>query len=129
FINGSETDRQTGAIINEAALRAMGVKSAVGKKLKYPDGDGYLEIIGVTQDFNYGSVAEAVQPVVHVYRGEDEYTNYPYVSRLLQPGSRSDAVTQMAALWQKLNPDRSFEYFFPSNQFHELYNTEESIAS
>jgi putative ABC transport system permease protein len=129
FIKGSETDRQTGVIINEAALRAIGWKSAVGKKLKFPGEEGFLEIVGVTKDFNYGSVAEAVQPVVHVYRGEDEYTNYPYVSVLLQPGTRVEVAEEMASLWQKLNPDRSFEYFFPADRFNDLYNTEENIAS
>lgn len=129
FIKGSETDRQTGVIINEAALRAIGWTSAVGKKLKFPGEEGFLEIVGVTRDFNYGTVAEAVQPIVHVYRGEDEYTNYPYVSALLQPGTRDEVAKGMAALWQKLNSDRSFEYFFPSDRFNDLYNTEENIAS
>ncbi|MBL7861828.1 MAG: ABC transporter permease [Cyclobacteriaceae bacterium] len=129
FIKGSETDRQTGVIINEAALRALGWSSAVGKKLKFPGEEGNLEIVGVTRDFNYGSVADAVQPVVHVYRGEDEYTSYPYVSVLLQPGTQGEVAKEMAAIWQKLNPDRSFEYFFPSDRFNELYNTEENIAS
>ncbi|HYC84496.1 MAG TPA: FtsX-like permease family protein [Chryseosolibacter sp.] len=129
FVKGSETDRLTGAIINEATMRAIGWKSAVGKKLKFPGDDGYLEIVGVTQDFNYGSVAEAVQPVVHVYRGE-QYLNYPYVSIQLQPGvPQKNTIAQVGALWQKLNPDRSFEYFFPSDTFNDLYNTEENIAS
>ncbi|MFZ6013654.1 MAG: ABC transporter permease, partial [Bacteroidota bacterium] len=116
-------------IINEAALRAIGWNTAVGKKLKFPGEDGFLEIVGVTRDFNYGTVAEAVQPVVHVYRGEDEYTNYPYVSALLQPGTRDEVAKSMASLWEKLNPDRSFEYFFPSDRLNDLYNTEENIAS
>ncbi len=128
FIAGSETDRQTGAIINEAAMRAMGLKSAIGKKLLFPDGEGFLEIVGVTQDFNYGSVAQAVEPVVHVYRGEEAYTNYPYVSILLQPGS-GNRIEEIGAAWQKQNPDRQFEYFFPSDRFNDLYNTEENIAS
>lgn len=129
FIKGSETHKQTGVIINEAALRAIGWSSAVGKKLIYPGGEGFLEIVGVTRDFNYGTVAEAVQPVVHVYRGEDEYANYPYVSVLMQPGTGSEVAKSLASLWQKLNPDRSFEYFFPSDRFNDLYNTEENIAS
>lgn len=128
FVKDSETDRKTGAIINEAAMRAMGWKSAVGKKLKFAGGEGYLEIVGVTRDFNYGSVAQAIQPVVHVYRGE-QYLSYPYISILLQPGLRQSAIAGIGALWQKLNPDRSFEYFFPSDTFNDLYNTEENIAS
>lgn len=129
FIKGSETDRQTGVIINESAMRAMGLKSVVGKKLLYPDYEGFLEIVGVTQDFNYGSVAEAVEPVVHVYRGEEAYTNYPYVSIQLQPGSKAKVINEIGAVWQKLNPDRAFAYFFPSDRFNDLYNTEENIAS
>jgi putative ABC transport system permease protein len=129
FIANSETDRLTGAIINESALRAMGLKSAVGKKLKFPDGDGFLEIVGVTRDFNYGSVAGVVEPVVHVYRGEEAYTNYPFVSVLLQPGSEDIVLGEIGAAWKKLNPDRSFQYFFPSDRFNDLYNTEENIAS
>jgi putative ABC transport system permease protein len=129
FIKGSETDRQTGVIVNESALRAMGLKSAVGKKLLFPDGDGFLEIVGVTQDFNYGSVAQAIDPVVHVYRGEEAYTNYPYVCVQLQPGSGERVIKEIGAAWQKLNPNRAFSYFFPSDRFNDLYNTEENIAS
>jgi putative ABC transport system permease protein len=129
FVKGSETDRQTGAIINEAALRAMGLKSAVGKKLLFPGGEGFLEIVGVTQDFHYGSVAQAIEPVVHVYRGEEAYTNYPFVCLQLQPGSADRAVSEIGAVWQKVNPDRAFTYFFPSDSFDDLYNTEENIAS
>jgi putative ABC transport system permease protein len=129
FIAGSETDRQTGAIVNEAALRAMGLKSAVGKKLLFPGEEGFLEIVGVTKDFNFGSVATAVEPVVHVYRGEEAYTNYPFVSIQLQPGSEDLALSEIGAAWKKLNPDRAFEYFFPSDRFNDLYNTEENIAS
>jgi putative ABC transport system permease protein len=129
FVKGSETDRQTGAIINEAALRAMGLKSAVGKKLLFPDGDGFLEIVGVTRDFNYGSVAQAIEPVVHVYRGEEAYTNYPFVSIQLQPGAVPEVVNEIGAAWKKLSPDRAFAYFFPSDRFNDLYNTEENIAS
>ncbi len=129
FIKGSQTDLETGAIINEAAVRAMGWKSAVGKKLKFPGREGFLDIVGVTRDFNYGTVADAVQPVVHVYRGEDEATNYPYVSLQLQPGTRGSVPQEIAAIWGKLNPDRAFEYFFPSDRFNDLYNTEENIAS
>jgi putative ABC transport system permease protein len=129
FIKDSETDRQTGVIINEAAMRAMGLKSAVGKKLLFPGEEGFLEIVGVTQDFNYGSVAQAIEPVVHVYRGEEAYTNYPYICIHLQPGSGDKVIKEIGATWQKLNPDRAFAYFFPSDRFNELYNTEENIAS
>lgn len=128
FVKGSETDRQTAVIINEAAMRAIGWKTAVGKKLLFPGEEGYLEIVGVTRDFNFGSVAQAVQPVVHVYRGE-EYLNYPYVSVLLQPGDHDRVISQIGEVWRKLSPDRSFEYFFPSDSFNDLYNTEENIAS
>jgi putative ABC transport system permease protein len=129
FIENSETDRQTGVIVNEAAMRAMGLKSAVGKKLLFPDYEGFLEIVGVTQDFNYGSVAQAIEPVVHVYRGEEAYTNYPFICVQLQPGSGDQVIDEIGATWQKLNPDRVFAYFFPSDRFNDLYNTEENIAS
>jgi putative ABC transport system permease protein len=129
FIKDSETDRQTGVIINEAAMRAMGLKSAVGKKLLFPGEEGFLEIVGVTEDFNFGSVAQAIEPVVHVYRGEEAYTNYPFVCVQLQPGWGGDVIREIGDKWQALNPDRAFTYFFPSDRFNELYNTEENIAS
>ncbi len=129
FIKGSETDRQTGVIVNAAAVRAMGLTSAVGKKLLFPGEEGFLEIVGVTQDFNYGSVARAVEPVVHVYRGEETYTSYPFVCIQLQPGSGERVIQEIGDVWRKLNPDRAFAYFFPSDRFNDLYNTEENIAS
>lgn len=128
FIQDAQSDIDYGAIVNEATVRAIGWTSAVGKKLKFPGEEGFLEIVGVTKDFNYASAASAVEPVVHVYRGENN-TRFPYLSLRLQPGSHEAAIQQVAQQWKAMNPDRAFEYFFPADRFNDLYNTEENIAS
>jgi putative ABC transport system permease protein len=48
---------------------------------------------------------------------------------LLQPGTRDRILDEIGATWKKLNPDRAFAYSFPSENFNDLYNTEENIAS
>jgi putative ABC transport system permease protein len=65
----------TAYIVNEAAVRAMGIENPVGKRFRHWKGEG--TIIGVVKDFHYASLRLGVGPVVLslIYKGDDDYLN------------------------------------------------------
>jgi putative ABC transport system permease protein len=60
-------------IVNEAAVRAMGIEDPVGKRFRLWKGEG--TIIGVVKDFHSASLRQGVGPVVLslIYQGDDRY--------------------------------------------------------
>jgi putative ABC transport system permease protein len=62
-------------IVNEAAVRAMGIENPVGKRFRHWKGEG--TIIGVVRDFHFASLRLGVGPVVLslIYKGDDDYLN------------------------------------------------------
>lgn len=58
----------TKIVLNEAAIKLMGYKDPIGKKVNLWDKD--LEIIGVVKDFHLESLQENIQPMFFTIRSE-----------------------------------------------------------
>ncbi|MCI0696539.1 ABC transporter permease [candidate division KSB1 bacterium] len=120
------TDQQEGVIINEAALKASGWQTAVGKRIR-----AYFErenkVIGVVEDFHYESLQNSIRPVIHLYGGARS-RDYRYFSVKLA-GNQIDATLQrIREHWRTLDPTRAFEYFFVDESFDRLYRADENSA-
>ncbi|MEQ8924522.1 MAG: ABC transporter permease [Fulvivirga sp.] len=127
FIQGSENDFQHGAIINRAAMDQLGWETIEGNKLLFPRSREEIDILGVVENFNIQSLRNPVAPLVHYYGG-DSARNYRYVSVKLYAESRSESLATIAQTWEKMDFGQEYEYYFPDEQFSELYATEESVA-
>ena len=57
-------ERSAHFILNEAAVKEIGMKDPVGKRFKLDDING--TIIGVVKDFHYASMKEKIGPTVFV---------------------------------------------------------------
>lgn len=69
------------AIVSEAFTRAyFPGESALGQRIRQSDRDPYSEIVGITKDSKYGSVAEAPTPLFY-----SAYTQRPQVSSQVRP--------------------------------------------
>lgn len=128
YIQGSQSDYDRGVILNETALKQIGWESSEGKQLLFPRSRQELDIIGVVEDFNVQSLREPVQPLVHYYGG-DSARSYRFISVKLNPESRESALASIANTWDKMDFGQTYEYYFPTERFQDLYETEESIAS
>ena len=127
FREGSEADREKGAIINESAMKAIGWTTAVGKKLIFPDNGEEMEIIGVVKDFHYQSLQRPIEPLVHFYSGE-ESRNYFYVSAKIEQASMSKTLPAIREKITELDLPVEAEPFFPDDNFAEMYEAEENMA-
>lgn len=116
-------DDNTRIIVNESAVKMMGLENPIGFKLKYGD-DEFREIIGVVSDFQYGSLHQAIEPLIFRFREWGEN----YMVRI-QPGLELKVVEQIEILYGNIYPNYSFESQFLEEEYSALYASEQRVGS
>ncbi len=116
----------TAVLINEAAVRLLGLKEpVVGQYILQPGGPDEFrryQIIGVMKDFNITSMHKAIDPVcfsVLFPGGGDQFATI----RL----SGENVPATLAALeekWKEFTPDMPFQYEFFTDTWNNLYTAE-----
>jgi ABC-type antimicrobial peptide transport system permease subunit len=112
-------------VINEAQARAFGWKNpadAVGKKLALTDGSSTMTIAGITKDFHFGSMQQAIKPVSFLYVGKT--TVYRFMSFKLKAGNIGTSMAALQKKWSALMPGAPFEYRFMDETLQYVYRSE-----
>jgi ABC-type antimicrobial peptide transport system permease subunit len=112
-----------GYIINEAALKRIGDKDPVGKRLTFWGKKG--TIVGVVKDFHFSSLHDPIKPFV-IRLAEKE----SYGSALIrtQAGKTKEALASLETICKQLNPNFQFTYNFSDEEYNKLYNNEQVIS-
>ncbi|MCB9294734.1 MAG: ABC transporter permease [Lewinellaceae bacterium] len=108
----------TAAILNEAAVRALGLENPIGAEIN----EGQ-RVIGVVHDFNFQSLKHQIEPVVMAYT--------PAGSRLalrLQGRDMSGFLAVMEDTWRRFSADEPIRYFFLDDNFAELAANERTLS-
>lgn len=115
-------DEENKIIINESARQMMGLEDPIGMQIDY--GDNKREIIGVVDDFHYGSIHQAVKPLI--------FRMYPRGRRVivrLESGKEKEALAQIETLYEKHHPPYPFKYGFLDEEYQRLHESESKVAS
>jgi len=117
-------------VINETAAKALGWKdaaSAVGQLIRIPGAPPNFTVEGVTTDFHFNSMGQAVQPMIffHVVPS----VTYRYLSFRIKPGNVAGAIAAIEKKWAQLMPGSSFEYNFMDKTLEQLYASELQFKS
>lgn len=115
-------DDRTKIIINESAVKLMGLDDPVGTKLGYSPTET-REIIGVVKDFQYGSMHQEIEPMVIRFR---EWGRNFLVK--IQPGTEVNTLDQIEAVYKKFHPKYDFEASFLMDDYDALYDSEDKVA-
>jgi putative ABC transport system permease protein len=109
-------------VINEAAVKALGWKTAVGKKVKMSSMDTSFTVVGVVKDFNFSSLHEQVKPMgfLHIKNTSD----FRYFSFRLNPGNMEGSIKAVEAKWNEIFPGAPFDYAFMDKNLSEMYKSE-----
>src|SRR5690606_4942515 len=99
-------------LINESAVKRMGLKDPVGKIIKW--GEESLTIVGVISDYILGSPYEEVQPLMVVARNKYLYN---IVIRTKANAFMSETLAGIEKTTKKFNPSFPFFYKFVDKQF------------
>lgn len=111
-------------IINEMALKRMGLKDAVGTIIRR--GEKNLTVVGVFKDFIIGSPYNTINPMI-VF-GNEKY-NYNSLLRLNKKNSLAKNLAIAEGVFKKYNSSYPFTYQFVDEEFAKKFKEEKQIAS
>ena len=119
-----------GILLNETAVRHMGLKNPVGQFVKRSDIDSAeppLKIIGVVEDMIVESPYQSVMPAMYVY---DRFgiINYYYL-RLNPNESASKSLATIKKVFTKHFPAVPFQYQFVDNEYEKKFAAEQRLGT
>ena len=110
-------------IINEAALELMQLENPVGKRIAH--GIGEKEIIGVVENFHYGSLHHSIVPLAFRLPGWGWGTN---TLVKFKGGMEQKTIQQIEKLYEEFHPNVPFTYTFLDEDYQQLYVAESRTA-
>jgi len=115
-------DAKGSIVINEEAVKAMGMKSPLGKQFIY--GPHKFNIIGVVKNFHFKSLHEKIEPFVMFF--VPPWRKYMFLK--ISPNGMVSTIKYAEQVHNKFNPGRPFEYNFLDQEFNAQYQTEEQMG-
>ncbi len=106
-------------ILNETAVKEIGLKDPVGKRFRMGKING--TIIGIVKDFHFASMKEKIAPSVFMYDPEYLRTVYIKTTGKDAPMAIHAAETQ----FKQYNGQYPFSYAFLDDIFNDLYQGEQ----
>lgn len=112
-------------IMNETAVHALGYKNAsqaIGQQVSIPGNPTVFTIKGVTKDFHFGSMQQAIVPFM--FFNVNFAPQFRFLSFKIKPGNVTASIEAIQKKWVVLLPGSSFEYSFMDDALKKLYATE-----
>jgi putative ABC transport system permease protein len=110
-------------IINEEAVRRMGINSPVGKILYYGENKG--QIIGIVKNFNFHHLSREVDPVVL----EISPDHFNEVVIRIKPEDQDQTIREIENIWNNHYNGEPFEYQFLDQELDQLYRPEQRMGT
>jgi len=121
FSKEMKTDRGGGLILNEAAVKALGLKDPVGSIVFEAWGNANIPVIGVVPDFHFESLYTEIAPIAFVVE--------PYFCRRLVAKIRPENVTAtldfIKETWATFYPEKVFQYKFLDENYAVQYEADQ----
>jgi putative ABC transport system permease protein len=112
-------------LINEAAVKSLGLTDPVGKYILQPLGPQQfqrLKIIGVMKDFNIASMHKPIEPVCFTVLGN--FGGDQYATLRLTGKDVPATIKAIEEEWQSFTSDQPFQYEFFTDSWNNLYSSE-----
>jgi putative ABC transport system permease protein len=124
FSPTNPTDSTDAFMVNEEAVREMGMKDPIGKWVAAWKKRGH--IIGVLKDYHTQSLHEPIKPILLDVK-EGEY--FGVIVARTQPGKTKQALESLATVYRNINPKYPFAYQFVDQEYKKLYSSELIIST
>ncbi|HEX6226694.1 MAG TPA: ABC transporter permease [Chryseolinea sp.] len=116
--NFSSKSDSVNCIVNEAAVRAMGLKDPVGTPFEMWFGKG--QIIGVVKDFNNQNFRGAIEPLVFAYCPSCAWQLFVK----FDGQNLEESIKNFETVYKKFDQVYPFEYSFLDQHFDQQYQRE-----
>jgi len=117
------TDSTNAYVLNEAALKLMGLKSPLNEEINVWGKNG--KIIGIAKNFNFSSFHSAIEPLIFRFPAANE-ESYAYTTILLRFRSikPDELISFTEKIWKEHNPGIPFKYYFLDESLDAQYKSE-----
>jgi putative ABC transport system permease protein len=123
------TDATSSVVINERAVKELGLTDALGKRLHKEFGGAkpgeFVTIIGVLKDFHFNSLHYEILPMI--IRPLSQRT-WNFTSVRIGPRNIPESIAQIEKTWNTFTGGQPFEYSFLDEDFDNLYRKEERMG-
>ena len=114
------SELQDGVIVNEAAVRQLGIQgSALGQKLIMHYNNSDVRIIGVVKDFHASTLHHEIIPFRFSYIDQAWQVVVKLSGREIP-----ETLAQIEKTWKKFVPDAPLDYYFLGDAIDRLYHAE-----
>lgn len=112
-------------VINEKMAKSLGWENpadAVGQQIKVKATNNTFTVAGVTKDFHFSTMHQAIQPIIFMHI---KNTNiFRYFSFKLKPQDIPGSMAALQRKWAELMPGTPFEYKFMDETLSRMYKPE-----
>jgi ABC-type antimicrobial peptide transport system permease subunit len=112
----------TKVVFNEAAIKVMGLKDAIGTPINLWGKD--MSIIGVVKDFHLSSLHQQIEPMVFIYKPSNTAT----IMAKIETGKVKETLSALESFYKKFNPGYPFEYKFLDDAYQAQYVSEQRVS-
>ena len=125
FFSREYSTDSSAVLLNEAAVKSLGLKDPVGKFILQPRGPQQFKkfkIIGIMKDFNITSMHKAIDPVCFAIMdggGGDQFATVR-----LTGNNVSATIKAIEDKWQNFSAQQPFQYDFFTDTWNHLYVSE-----
>jgi len=110
-------------IVNETAVKAMGLEDPVGSKFTLYGNSG--QIVGVVEDFHFKSLQKEIEPLV--LRIEPQRDSYVFVK--FRSEETQSAIASVERVYNSFNPNFPLEFAFLDEEVEQLYTSEQKTKT
>lgn len=125
--NASMTTDETDAfLINEAAVKALGLEKPMNTRLEWRGGNPGRKgaVIGVVKDFHFESLHTPITPAIFMVNKRELWR---FVVRMNTNDIRG-TMAQIETVWNQFAPNWVFDYAFVDENFGKLYKSEQRTS-
>ncbi len=116
-------DKEQSLIINETAVRHLGWKDPIGKRMRL-NGEDFV-VIGVVKDFHYQPLHLPIEPMA--LNMEEEW--YSQLAVRIKPENIPQTFAFLKKTYEQYNPLHPFDFAFLDDSFNRIYQEEQKFGS
>ncbi|MFC2124065.1 ABC transporter permease [Bacteroidota bacterium] len=116
----NEADQGSGFIINEEAVKQLGIENPIGAKVN----DGNIQIIGIVKDFHFNSLHTQIEPMAISWNHWTETACIKFSGNDLD-----EILLHIEQVYDEFCPGYAFEYDFLDENFARQYKAENQLQT
>ena len=113
-------DNESRIILNETAVKLMGLENPVGKSIKM---NGSSQIIGVVKDFNYGTLHNTIEPLIFRFSSAGRNILVKF-----KPDTEVQTKLAIKSLYSRFLPGYTFNLNYLDEEYKTLYTAETQVS-